>query len=115
MPKFTFHCPSCETKETCYSSIEVSSKPCKCGDTMVRSIPTVSKPIVKERVDEYSNVNLPVDNKEELEERKLTHYWEVVVPRLVQQYPVEHCLREGWMTVDERGQIVVQTKPPHKR
>jgi transcription elongation factor Elf1 len=115
MPKFTFKCQSCDKEENVYTSTDTNSRPCKCGSTMDRQIPKMAKPIVKERVDSYTNVNVSVDNKEEIQERKLDHYWEVLVPRLVQQYPVEHCIQEGWMGYDDRNQLIVYTKPPHKR
>ena len=82
---------------------------------MSRMIPKMCKPIVKEKVDSYTNVNLHIDNDEEIKERKLDHYWEVLVPRLVQQYPVDHCIREGWMGYDESGKLITYNKPPHKR
>jgi hypothetical protein len=82
---------------------------------MVRQIPNISKSIVKEKVDSYTNINVSIDNKEEIEERKLDHYWSEIVPRLVQEHPPELCLQEGWTYIDEKGHIQIQTKPPHKR
>lgn len=115
MPKYSFKCPSCKKEGSFYTNIETTEKDCSCGSKMERQVPTISKPLVKEKVDSYTNINVSVDNKEELEERKLEHYWAEIVPRLVQQYPPEICLQEGWMYFDDKGQIQIQTKPPHKR
>lgn len=115
MPKYSFKCSSCKKEESYYVGIEITEKECSCGSKMERQIPTISKSIVKEKVDSYTNINVSVDNKEEIEERKLDHYWSEIVPRLVQEYPPEISLQEGWVIYNEKKELVIQTKPPHKR
>jgi len=115
MPKYSFKCPSCNKEGSYYVSVETTEKECSCGSSMTRQMPNISKSIVKEKIDSYTNINVSVDNKEELEERKLDHYWSEIVPRLVQEHPPELCLQEGWIYYDERGHIQIHTKPPHKR
>jgi len=115
MPKYSFKCSSCNKEESYYVSAGVTEKQCPCSSVMVRQIPNISKSIVKEKVDSYTNINVSIDNKEEIEERKLDHYWSEIVPRLVQEHPPELCLQEGWTYIDEKGHIQIQTKPPHKR
>jgi hypothetical protein len=88
---------------------------CVCGEIMKRMPPSIGKSEMKEVADKYTNVHLPPDNDEILKQRKLDHYWAVEVPRLVNEYPLETCLQEGWMYYDEAGKLQVQTKPPHKR
>lgn len=71
--------------------------------------------IIKEMVDKYTGVSLPPDNKEILDARRSEYFWSVEVPRLVNEYPLEHSLKEGWMYYDDHNKLQVQTKPPHKR
>ena len=115
MPKYSFKCPSCSKEGSYYVSVETTEKQCSCGCSMTRQMPNISKSIVKEKIDSYTNINVSVDNKEEIEERKLDHYWSEIVPRLVQEHPPELCLQEGWTFLDEKGHLQIHTKPPHKR
>jgi hypothetical protein len=82
---------------------------------MQRQVPKVSNSSVKEIIDTYTNVSVDPDNKNILEQRSSEHFWTVIVPRLCQEHPADHCLREGWMYIDEKGKLQIQTKPPHRR
>lgn len=116
MPKYKFIC-RCGAEVTKYTSASTSSIRCaSCSSTMERQIPSsVEQATVKELVDSYTGIHLPPDNKETLDARRSEYFWKVEVPRLIAEYPVEHCLQEGWLYVDEQGKLQVQTKPPHKR
>lgn len=116
MPKYRFIC-DCGAEVAKYTSASTLSVACAvCNGTMSRQIPaSVEQSTVKELVDSYTGVHLPPDNKEILEARRSEYFWKVEVPRLVNEYPVEHSLQEGWLYVDEQGKLQVQTKPPHKR
>lgn len=116
MPKYRFIC-SCDAEVSKYTSASTVSIKCtQCGSPMDRQVPsTVEQSTVKELVDSYTGVHLPPDNKEILESRRSEYFWKVEVPRLVMQYPADHCIKEGWMYVDEQGKLQVHTKPPHKR
>lgn len=117
MPKYRFSCDKCKAEDVKYTSASVYSTTCKiCSSPTHRLIPTTVEPAtVKELVDSYTGVHLPPENKEILESRRSEYFWEVEVPRLVQEYPAEHSLQEGWTYVDEKGKIQVHTKPPYKR
>jgi hypothetical protein len=115
MPKYTFSCPTCKKDIKKYTASSVESTPCECGHTMKRQMPTINKASVTEVVDSYTGVALPLDNAEILKERKDDYFWEHEVPRLVGKYSVAHCLQNGWLYVDEKNQLQVQTKPPHRR
>jgi len=112
-----FYCLACKNKQAFYVSSQTNNKPCaKCKDgVMERQLPNISSPDVKELVDSYTNIHLPADNKEILEARRSEYFWKVEVPRLVNDYPLEECLKQGWLVYNEKGELVLQTKPPHKR
>lgn len=116
MPKYRFIC-ECGAEVSKYTSASTVLITCsKCSGEMKRQIPSfIEQATVKELVDPYTGVRVPPDNKEILESRRSEYFWKVEVPRLVNQYPVEHSLREGWLYLDEQGKLQVQTKPPHKR
>lgn len=117
MPKYRFTCRQCEAEIVKYVPASTLYAVCSvCGGDMQRLIPsTVEQSTVKEMVDSYSGIHLVPDNKEILEARRSEYFWAVEVPRLVQEYPPDHCLKEGWIYYDEQGNIKVHTKPPHKR
>ena len=116
MAKYNFYCEECGTDTIKYVSYLVKQITCECGAKADREIPQISGPAtVKEVADPYTNIHLPLDNSEILETRRSEHFWKNEVPRLVQEYPVEHSLQEGWLYLDEKGQIQLQTKAPHQR
>ena len=116
MPKYRFTC-SCGAEVTKYTSASTRSLECsECHSQMERQIPShIEQSTVKELVDTYTGVHLPPDNQQILESRRSEYFWKVEVPRLVNEYPLEHSLQEGWMYYDEQGKLQVHTKPPHKR
>lgn len=116
MPKYRFTC-ECGAEVSRYTSaLTVSVRCTSCGKDMSRQIPfNVEPSTVKELVDTYTGVHLPPDNASILEARRSEYFWKVEVPRLVNEFPVEHSIREGWLVYDEQGKLQVQTKPPHKR
>lgn len=113
MPKYTFRC-TCGNKKQKYTTNNTSIL-CECGSVMEKLLPIVSNTEVKEVYDPYTNVSLNPEFKSQIDERRLDHYWSVIVPRLVSEYSLEHSLKEGWVYYDEKGQLQVHTKPPHKR
>lgn len=116
MAKYTFFCETCGTDTIKYVPHLVKDIVCECGANALRDIPQISGPAtVTEVIDPYTNVNLSPDNDEILKDRSSEHFWKNEVPRLIQQYPVEHSLQEGWLYLDEKGHIQTQTKSPHKR
>lgn len=115
MPKYTYECDSCKSKKQLYKSINSTSIECGCGSVMNRLTPSITSPSVKETIDSYTNVQVDPDNRSILEERSSEHFWKVIVPRLCQEHPIDHCLREGWMYIDDKGHIQMHTKPPNRR
>lgn len=117
MPKFRFLCEKCSNEIVKYVSSNKNQILCnECGSQMYKQIPqNIPTPTVNELVDSYTGINVPADNESILKARRSEYFWKVEVPRLVQQYPTEHSLKEGWLYYDEQGKIQVQTKPPHKR
>jgi len=117
MPKFVFFCMTCDNQQAFYLSSKVIEKECpacKTG-TMQRQMPVISTPDVKECIDPYTNIHVPSDNKDILEARRSEYFWKVEVPRLANEYPLDECLRQGWLVYNEKGELVLQNKPPHKR
>lgn len=115
MPKYTYHCKQCDDKKQFYKNINITSIDCQCGSQMERQVPSVNSPSVRETIDSYTNIMVDPDNRNILEERSSDHFWQVIVPRLCQEHSIEHCLKEGWMYIDEKGNLKTHTKPPHRR
>lgn len=114
MPKYTYTC-TCGKSKKSYQPSDISSILCECGGEMTRQMPTTSRADVKEVVDSFMGLSIDPDQDAILKERKLDYYWAVEVPRLCNQYSPAHCLTNGWMYIDEKGQLQIHTKPPHKR
>ena len=72
---------------------------------------------VLETVDKESGTQWRPDHKDDLEKRKAEYFWKHEVPRLVDSgtYGIDTMLENGWITVNEKGQIEVQSTPPHRR
>jgi predicted nucleic acid-binding Zn-ribbon protein len=120
MPKYTFVCPSCGANDQLVVGSHIKKMKCMtCKDSwMKRQLPTLSgPPDVQETVDKYTNQKQVADQREMVEQRRDEYYWSVEVPRLVNsgQYGIDTMLDLGWITIDDKDQIHVQTKPPHKR
>jgi transcription elongation factor Elf1 len=117
MPKFRFLCEKCNNETIRYTPASVEKIKCGvCESDMDKQIPqSIPTPTVNELIDSYTGVSVPADNKSILESRRSEYFWKHEVPRLVQEYPTDHSLKEGWLYYDEQGKIQVQTKPPYKR
>jgi len=115
MPKYTYKCDDCKNKKQLYKKSNVLNIECNCGGLMNRDVPMTTSASVKEKIDDYTNISVDPNNKEILNERSLEHFWTVLVPRLCQEHSMEHCLKEGWMYIDEKGHVQMHTKPPHRR
>lgn len=114
MPKYRFICPSCDKEVSKFVSIETEKYPCECGHQMDKQFPTINGQQVTELVDSATGVTWKQDQQILIEKRKEEHYWEVEVPRLVQKYSLETCLEQGWLTYNEKGELVIG-KAPSKR
>ena len=81
---------------------------------MLRMLPSSGTQKVTEVIDQFVGVKRDVDQREALKERRDDYFWEVQVPRLVQEYSVETCIQEGWLVYNDKGELVIN-KPPSKR
>ena len=79
---------------------------------MKRQLPNLTGSTTKETVDKLSNTSHMDNHDQIIQNRKEAYYWEVEVPRFVQTYDKETCLRQGWLYYDDKGQLQVRTKPP---
>lgn len=116
MPKYVFACPKCKSEITAYVPSTVVEQQCQaCLSMMERRLPNISgQTEVREVVDPYTNKRWGKDHEAVMKKRKEDHYWEVEVPRLVEQYSLETCLEQGWLIYNDKGELVVN-KPPSKR
>ena len=114
MPKYIFKCDVCSKEHAAFTSRSKTLIACECGGNMLRELPSISGQEVREVVDAYSNVKHKQNQKELIKSRNEEHYWEVEVPRLVQQYSLETCLEQKWLTYNEKGELIIN-KPPSKR
>jgi hypothetical protein len=78
---------------------------------MIRQLPNIGGQEVRETVNTLTNTKWKQDQQEILQKRKEDHFWQVEVPRLVQTYSLETCLKEGWLTYNEKGELVIGTAP----
>jgi len=119
MPKYTFKCSTCsnETQRSVPSSVISLSCP-TCSSDMKRLLPRLNgSSRVNETVDNYLGVVRQVDQDEQIQLRKAEYYWTVEVPRFVASgiYSVETMLENSWIYIDEKGEVKVNDKPPHRR
>jgi hypothetical protein len=115
MAKYHFACKECHNEEIRYVTSTVLELVCdKCGNQMVRKLPESSSTQVNEVVDQLTNRKWQANHEEMIKDRRDQHYWDVEVPRLVQTHSIETCLEQGWLTYNEKGELVVN-KPPSKR
>lgn len=116
MPKYVFVCTSCRAETSKYVPVSKETIECSiCGSTMERQLPKIDTPVqVREIVDPYTNKRWTKDQEELLKERREQYYWEVEVPRLIEKYSLQTCLEEGWLTYNDKGELVIN-KPPSKR
>jgi hypothetical protein len=81
---------------------------------MQRQFPGSGSQVVREVVDDYTNVRTAPDEKLQNLARKTEYFWEVEVPRLIQTYSLETCLQEGWLVYNDKNELVIG-KSPSKR
>ena len=115
MPKFRFWCDTCKTEVERFTSPKAETIECgMCLSPMQRQLPGSGSQVVREVVDDYTNVRTAPDEKEQNKARKTEYFWDVEVPRLIQHYSLETCLQEGWLVYNDKKELVVN-KPPSKR
>lgn len=114
MPKYTFTCPVCHKAKQQLTSVKTEEIPCECGNSMKREFPNLANQQLFETVNTYTNVQWTPDQKEQTQDRRDTHYWEVEVPRLIEKYSLETCLEQGWLKYNDKQELVIN-KPPKKR
>ena len=119
MPKYTFVCKNCgNTKQKMVSRSKHIVDCDVCESEMDRQLPSLSgSPTVNETIDSYSGIVQPANQQETVQKRSDEYYWTVEVPRLVNSgtYSLETMLEMGWVTLDDKKQIRIQDKPPHRR
>lgn len=118
MPKYTFRC-ECGHFSIKYTPKNKNVLRCpKCKGTMNREMPTLNGPCdKKELVNPFLN-SKRIDNQTEIiEARRLKHYWEVEVPKMVNSgiYGLDTMLEKGWVYFDDNGHMHIYTKPPSER
>lgn len=117
MPKFRYLCSHlpCANELERYASPSQTQVECpKCHQPMNQQFPGSGSQVVREVVDDFTNVRTASDEKAQNQARKTEYFWEVEVPRLIQTYSLETCLQEKWLTYNDKGELVVN-KPPSKR
>lgn len=116
MPKYLFTCDKCNKTTHKYVPVSVEEQACDiCSSVMKREMPRIDSPSeVREVIDPYTNKTWVQDQAEVLKQRKDQHFWDVEVPRLVETMSIETCLENGWLTYNEKGELVIG-KAPSKR
>ena len=118
MPKISFKCDSCgkSTQRYLPKHKNVLGE-CECGGNMVYQFPSTRSTTVTETVDKYRNVQHIPDQKNILNQRRDEYYWSYEVPRMVEsgKYSIETMLEMQWIYFDEKEQMRIHNKPPHRR
>lgn len=108
MAKYRFQCEKCGAIALSYASVETEWLPCKmCHNMAKRLFPGNGVTKVTETVDPFLNVKQEEDHRKQLENRRIEHFWDVEVPRLIQTYSTQTCLEEGWLVYNEKGELVI--------
>jgi hypothetical protein len=120
MPKYRFICDECGKEVYKFVKASRTEMRCllSCDGTMKRALPTLNGPAdVTEVVDKYTGTTWRQDQKDILKERRDEYYWTVEVPRFVNSgtYSVETMLENGWIYFDDKKQMQINNRPPHKR
>jgi len=118
MAKHTFVCKSCGTSKTLFTSSAATIECESCGEEMSRKMPTLNgKPDVTETVDSYTGIKHREDHKNIVEQRKQDYFWKHEVPRLVNSgtYSLETMISNGWVTTNDKDELIINTKPPNRR
>lgn len=114
MAKYRFQCEKCSVVVERYASVSTEALPCKaCGANTKRLFPNIGSKKVTETIDPFLGVRHEEDHRKQLEDRRIEHFWDVEVPRLVQTYSTQTCLEEGWLVYNEKGELVIG-KPQKK-
>lgn len=114
MAKYRFQCEKCSTIFERYASANTEALPCKeCKANAKRLFPTIGSQQTTEIIDPFLNVRHEEDHRKQLENRRIEHFWDVEVPRLIQTYSTQTCLEEGWLVYNEKGELVIG-KPQKK-
>lgn len=116
MAKYRFQCEKCSAVVEQYASVKTEALPCKeCDGTAKRLFPNIGSQKVTEIVDPFLNIRHEEDQRKQLENRRIEHFWEVEVPRFVQSgvYSMETMLAEGWLVYNEKNELVIG-KPKKK-
>jgi hypothetical protein len=114
MAKYRFQCEKCSTVFERYTSANTENLPCKeCKANAKRLLPTIGSQQVTEIIDPFLNIRHGEDHRKQLENRRIEHFWDVEVPRLIQTYSTQTCLEEGWLVYNEKGELVIG-KPQKK-
>lgn len=118
MPKYTFECKKCQTKKQHFVTANYNVLCEECGSETVRKLPTLNGPAeVKETIDPMLGTKHRQDQKEMIRERNDEYFWTTQVPKLAADptYSLETKIENGWIWIDDKGEIHVNNKPPHKR
>ena len=117
MAKYTYYCNMCDKEEERIVTDRDRLITCSCGIQMIKMMPRLSPATTTEVVNSHTKQEHIKDQDIMVKARRDEYYWKVEVPRLVASgtYSVETMLENGWITIDDSKQIVIQTKPPHKR
>jgi len=117
VPKYIFKCTECNKELTKYTPTSTKTIECECGKTMDRQMPRLRGLKNTETVDKFTNKKHIDDHQNILDERKADYYWSVEVPKMVKSgtYQLDTMLEQDWVSFNEKGDLVINTKPPGKR
>jgi len=118
MPKFRFKCKQCDSVIVKYVKPGTKEIECACGGSAIWQMPRLNGAAdVTETVDKDFGTKWRADHKDDLKKRKDEYFWQHEVPRLVNSgtYELQTMLENGWIKVNDKGEIEIQNKPPHKR
>lgn len=119
MAKYRYICPRCNNTVQRIATLSSPAIACKvCNTNMDRQFPTLNGPSsVTEVINKYTGTTWRPNQKEEVKQRRDEYYWSVEVPRFVNSgvYSMETMLENGWIWLDDNGQIHTHTKPPNTR
>lgn len=110
MAKYRFQCEKCLIIFERYTSSSTEVLPCKeCGSSSKRLFPNIGSKQVTELVDPFLNIRHEEDQRKQLESRRIEHFWEKEVPRLIESgiYSTETMLAEGWVVYNEKNELVI--------
>jgi len=108
MAKYIFECDSCKLKQHRYVLSTIETLPCKCGKTMTRLLPILGGTTdVREVVDQYTNRVVNKDQDKLVKDRRDDHYWNVIVPRLIETHSVLTSLEQKWLRYNDKGELVI--------